>query len=141
MDRTDVAAQQARLAEYRKQQEHTKQPSASTSAAKETDAGGQAFKEVKPLKPEFQKAHDHAIDHSEKKGPLVSPQLREQDAARATPAGMNGPTPPQSTGTAVNRQAMDQRLSETNRQAKSRQQQADRGMMKNGKDQDGKDQN
>ena len=136
MDRTDVAAQQARLAEYRKQQDHTKQPEHSTSSAKQYDPDGQAFKDQAPLKPEFQKAHDHAKVNGEKKGPQVSPQLREQDAARAVPGGMNGPTPPQSTGPQANRDAHLAQLRQTNEQAKARQEGPDRGNMKDGKDHD-----
>lgn len=136
MDRTDVAAQQARLAEYRKQQDQDKQPVQPTSTAKQIDPQGQIAKDQAPLKPQFQKAHDHAIAHGEKKGPQVSPQLREQDAAKATPAGMNGPTPPQSTGPQADRAAHLARLLQTNEQAKARQEGLDRGNMKDGKDQD-----
>ena len=46
MDRTDVAAQQARLAEYRKQQDHTKQTEKTTSDAKESDPQGQVGKDL-----------------------------------------------------------------------------------------------
>jgi hypothetical protein len=136
MDRTDVAAQQARLAEYRKQQDQTQQPERPTSAAKEIDPQGQVGKDQAPLKPEFQKSHDHAIANGEKKGPQVSPQLREQDAAQAKPGGMDGPAPPQSTGPAADRDAHLERLRQTNEQAKARQEGPDHGNMKDGKDHD-----
>lgn len=135
MDRTDVAAQVAKLAEYRKQQGHTKQTERATSASKEVDPPGQPFKEQAPLKPEFQKAHDHAIANGDKKEAQVSPQLREQDAARPTP-GMNGPAPPQSTGPASDRQADIERLKQAHEDAKARQEQVDRDTMKDGKDHD-----
>lgn len=136
MDRTDVAAQQARLAKYRKQQDHTKQPDRPTSAAKEIDPQGQPFKEQAPMKPEFQKAHDHAIANGEKKGPQVSPQLRDQGAPAPAPGGMNGPTPPQATAQAAKQQAEQERVQRLNEQAKARQEGPDRGNMKDGKDHD-----
>ena len=135
MDRTDVAAQQARLAEYRKQQDQDKQKVEPTSAAKKSDPQGQVGKDQAPMKPEFQKAHDHAKANGEKKEPQVLPQLREQDAAKASP-GMNGPKPPQSTGPQASRDAHLEQLRKTNEQAKARQAQADRGNMKDGKDHD-----
>ncbi|MEL7087320.1 MAG: hypothetical protein AAGL98_02580, partial [Planctomycetota bacterium] len=98
MDRAQIAAQQARLAEHRQVQNHTKQPERSTSAAKTINQEGQMAKDQQPVKPEFQKAHDHAIAYGEKKGPQVSPQLREQAVAQPKPGGMDGPKPPQSTG-------------------------------------------
>jgi len=67
MDRTDVDAQVSKLAEYRKQQDHTKQIEQATSASKEVDPPGQPFKEHGALKPEFQKAHDHAIRSEERR--------------------------------------------------------------------------
>jgi hypothetical protein len=131
MDRTDVAAQQARLAEYRKQQQNTKQPDRPTSFAKHSDPEGQLRAKEAPLAPTFHKAHDHAVTNDKNPG---LPQQRQQDAARATPSGMNGPTPPQSTGREVNRKDHLARLQETHRQAKARQEQADHGKMKDGKD-------
>lgn len=93
-------------------------------------------KDQQPVKPEFQKAHDHAIAYGEKKGPQVSPQLREQAVAQPKPGGMDGPKPPQSTGPDSDRQAHLQQLRLKNEQLKIRQEQADRGNMKDGKDHD-----
>lgn len=135
MDPKDVAAQQAKLAQHRAQQNHTKSDHQPTSAAKSIAPEGQ-IKAPRAVKRDFERAHDHAIAHGEKTDPLVSPQIREQDAARVVPSGMNGPTAPRSTGPEVNRDAYLQQLRKTNEQAKARQEQANRDMYKDGKDHD-----
>lgn len=137
MDRNEAAAQQARLSELRKQQDRQSQSTRSTSAAKEIDPQGQVGKDQGSMKSEFQKAHDHATTpNDDRKGPQVSPQLREQDAARSAPNAMNGPKPPQSTGPQSDREAHLAKLRQTHEQAKARQAQADRGNLKDGKDHD-----
>lgn len=129
MDRTDVAAQQARLAEYRKVQDHTKQPDRPTSAAKQIDPEGQIGKDQAPMKKDFEKAHDHAIAYSDKKEPQVSPQLRDQDAPAPAP-GMNGPKPPQPPIRNT------EYLEKLNEQAKARQEGMENDKLKDGKDHD-----
>lgn len=136
MDRSEIAAQQARLAEHRQQQNHTKQPERPTSAAKEIDPQGQVGKDQAPLKPEFQKSHDHAIAHGEKKGPQVSPQLREQQEHQPKPGGMDGPKPPQSTGYSSDSRAHYERATKLNDALKARQEQSNDGKIKDGKDHD-----
>lgn len=136
MDRTDVAAQQARLAAYRKQQQHTKQPEVSRSVAYEVFGPSPIAEKAPPVKSDFQKAHDHAIGDPDKRPSQGSPQLREQDKLQHQPGGMNGPTPPQATRRSADQEAHQARLRELDRQVKIRQQQADRGRLKDGRDHD-----
>ena len=90
------------------------------------------------MKPDFKNAHDNAVSNGVKNKPhsQVSPQLREQDAAQPAPGGVNGPKPPQTIGPEADRKAHLEQLRKTNEQAKARQEGADHGNMKDGKDHD-----
>ena len=130
MDPKDVAAQQAKLAQHRAQQNHTKSDHQPTSAAKNIDPEGQ-IKAPRAVKRDFERAHDHAPPEMKPK-PYASPEL---DASAPAPR----PKPPGSVGPEVDRQAHNDRLESLkagDKAHKAGQEAADHGKMKDGKDHD-----
>lgn len=122
MDPKDVAAQQAKLAQHRAQQNRTKSDHQPTSAAKIIDPEGQ-IKAPRAVKRDFERAHDHAPPEMKPK-PYGSPEL---DAGGPAPR----PKPP---GAGQNRDF--DRLRQANEAHKAGQEGKENGNMKDGKDHD-----